>query len=143
MQQINKRTEKTKNLKLKKSPFWSSRIAVLFVLMLASRPVFVCLFGRFGAFLWQMDGGRGPTGLQVEALSCGEVVGLWSVGLVCLKGADWQSGDPVCYGIPGLTGLGGTVEQNGDHVCVVWVPSLTGLRGTALQSENCAVLCRF
>jgi hypothetical protein len=69
--------------------------------------------------------------------------------LACLKGTGQQSGGPVWLWIPGLTGLGGTIEQNGDRVCVngdrvcVLVPSLTGLRGTALQSEYCAVLCRL
>jgi hypothetical protein len=29
----------------------------------------VCLLGRFGAFLWQVDDWWGPTGLQVEAFS--------------------------------------------------------------------------
>jgi hypothetical protein len=40
------------------------------------------------------------------------------MGLACLKGTGWQSEDPVCLWIPGLTGLGGMVKQNGDHVCV-------------------------
>jgi hypothetical protein len=101
----------------------------------------VCLLGRFGAFLWQVDGGWGPTGLRVEAFSSGEVVGLWSVGLACLKGAGLQSRDPVCLWIPGLTGLGDVVGQNRDHVCVC-VPGLAGLRGTGLQSEYCTGLCR-
>jgi hypothetical protein len=48
--------------------------------------------------------------------------------------AEWRS---ACLWIPGLTGLGGTTEQN---VCVL-VSSLAGLRGTALQSEYYAVLC--
>jgi hypothetical protein len=78
----------------------------------------VYLSGRFGAFLWQVEGGWGPMGLQVEAFSWGEVVGFWSVGLTCLKGVGWWSGDPACQWIPGLTSLGGSVQQNGDHGCV-------------------------
>jgi hypothetical protein len=65
-----------------------------------------------------MDGGWSPTGLRVEAFSGGEVAGLWSVGLACLKGTGQWSGDPACLWIPGLTDLGSTVHQNGDRVCV-------------------------
>jgi hypothetical protein len=56
---------KNKNLIFKQNhQFWSSKITVLFILMPASRPVCVCLFSRFGLFLWQMDGGgsHGPSG---------------------------------------------------------------------------------
>jgi hypothetical protein len=62
--------------------------------------------------------------------------------MACLKGAGWWSGNPACLWIPGLTGLGGTVEQNRDCVCG-GVPGLEALRGTALQSEYCAVVCRL
>jgi hypothetical protein len=53
-------------------------------------------------------GGWGPTGLQVEAFQ-GKVVGLWSVGLVCLKSTDQQSGDPACLWIASLAGFGSMV----------------------------------
>jgi hypothetical protein len=45
-------------------------------------------------------------------------VGLWNMDLAYLKGSGHQSGDPECQWIPGLTGLGGVVEQNRDCVCV-------------------------
>jgi hypothetical protein len=45
-------------------------------------------------------------------------VGLWSMGLACLKGAGQWSGDPECLWIPGLTGLGAMIKENGDHVRV-------------------------
>jgi hypothetical protein len=60
-----------------------------------------------------VDGGWGPMGLWVEAFSLGEVAGLWSMGLACLKGTGQRSGAPVC-----LDRLGGVVEQNGDPVVV-------------------------
>jgi hypothetical protein len=50
-------------------------------------------------------------GLQVEAFSCGELVGLWSVGLVCLKGTGWRSGDPACLEIvQACAGVRGTAQ---------------------------------
>jgi hypothetical protein len=77
----------------------------------------------------EVDGGWGPTGLQVEAFSWGEIVGLWCMGLACLKGSGWQSGNPACLWNPGLTGLGGVAQQNGDHVCVgPWFGKLEGHR---------------
>jgi hypothetical protein len=48
--------------------------------LLAYRPVCVCLSGRFGALLWWVASGWGPTGLQVEAFG-GKLAGLWGVGL--------------------------------------------------------------
>jgi hypothetical protein len=36
------------------------------------------------------------------------------VGLVCLKGTGQWSGDSACLWIPGLTSLGGVVQQNRD-----------------------------
>jgi hypothetical protein len=44
---LKKETKKKKN-----HQFWNSRIAIL-VVPLASRPVCVCLLGRFGALLWE------------------------------------------------------------------------------------------
>jgi hypothetical protein len=57
------------------------------------------------------------------------------MGLECLKGTGQWSGDPACLWIPGLNGLGGAVQQNGD-------PQLGRLRGTGLWSRYCAGLCR-
>jgi hypothetical protein len=82
----------------------------------------------------------GPTDLQVEVFSCGEIMGLWSMGLVCLKGTGWQSGDPTCLWIPDLTGLGG--QLSGMESTRVWLPGWAGLRCTGLQSGYCAGLCR-
>jgi hypothetical protein len=49
-------------------------------------------------------------------------------------------GNPVCLWIPGLTGLGGTVQQNGDHGC--GGSCLGRPWGTGLWSEYFAGLCR-
>jgi hypothetical protein len=54
------------------------------------------------------------------------------MGLACLKGADWWSGDPTCLWIPGLTCLSGPVEQNRDCMCVS--PALL-----ALGAQPCRV----
>jgi hypothetical protein len=60
--------------------------------------------------------------------------------LACLKHAGLWSGDPACLGMPGLTGLEGAVQQNGDHACVG--PGLGRIRGTCLRSEYCAGVYR-
>jgi hypothetical protein len=62
------------------------------------------------------------------------------MGLACLKGTGWWSGDPGCLWIPGLTGLGGVVQQT--EILGMWIPCLAGLRGTGLWSGYCAHLCR-
>jgi hypothetical protein len=81
-------------------------------------------------------------------------MGLWSMGLECLKGTVWWSGDPVCLWIPGLTGLGGMAQQNKDPVCLYfwccrpWRHGLAEQRscravqalGHGRQSRDCAGL---
>jgi hypothetical protein len=54
------------------------------------------------------------------------------VGLAYLKGSGWQSGDPACLWIPGLTGSGGH-DQAEQRLCV-WVLALQ-----ALGAQPCKV----
>jgi hypothetical protein len=61
----------------------------------------------------------------VEAF-CGELVGLWSMGLVFLKGARRWSGDPACLWIAGLAGFRGTILEE-------IMQTFAGVRGTAQQ----------
>jgi hypothetical protein len=110
----------------------------------------VCLLGRLGALLWWVAGEWGPMGLQVEAFQ----VGLWSVGLTCLKGVGQWSGDPVCLWIAGLADFRGTIPTEILQACAgmrgrqhskdlhLWIPGLAGLRGAGLWSGYCASLCR-
>jgi hypothetical protein len=67
----------------------------------------------------------GPTDLHVEAFQ-GELVGLWSMGLACLKGMGWQSGDPAFLWIAGLAGFR-------DMVPVEILQACAGVRGAAQQ----------
>jgi hypothetical protein len=77
------------------------------------------------------------------------------MGLACLKGTSWQSRDPVCLWIPGLTGLGGhSLAEQRLWVCgsPAWqaleaqacrvniVQGCVGLLGLAQQNGNCACL---
>jgi hypothetical protein len=72
-------------------------------------------------------------GLPVEAFSWGEVAGLWSVGLACLKAADQQSGDPAYLCIPWLTGLRGRSSAE-------WRSCICGsLAWQALGTQACGV----
>jgi hypothetical protein len=87
----------------------------------------MCLLGSFGAFLWQVDGGWGPTGLGVEAFA-----GLWSMGLACLKGAGQQSGDPVC--------LWSWLDRLGEHGPAEWRSCVCGSPALqALGAQACGV----
>jgi hypothetical protein len=64
-------------------------------------------------------------------------VGLWSVGLACLKGTGQLSRDPACLWIPGLTDLGGTIEQNGDCVCGSWAWQALGAQPCRVNIVQC------
>jgi hypothetical protein len=83
----------------------------------------VCFLSRLGTLLWQVAGGWGPTSLKVEAFGS-KLAGLWSVGLVCLKGTGQQSGDPECLWIACLVGFRGIVPMEIMQACA-------GVRGTA------------
>jgi hypothetical protein len=43
---------------------WNFRLSSSGVTPLASRPICLCLLGRFGALLWWVADGQSPTGLQ-------------------------------------------------------------------------------
>jgi hypothetical protein len=88
--------------------------------------VCVCILGRFGAFLWQVDSGRGPTGLQVEAFSWGEVVafGAWA----------WHAWRVQVGRVEILRVCGSLAWQawrawsSTMEIVHMWVPSFAGLR---------------
>jgi hypothetical protein len=87
----------------------------------ASRPVCVCLLGRFEDLLWWV-GSHGPT---AEAFCLGKLVGLWSIGQACQNGVGQQSGDHLCLWISGLAGFRGMVEAE-------IMQTFAGMRGVAL-----------
>jgi hypothetical protein len=78
-------------------------------------------------------------------------VGLWSMGLVCLKGTGQWNGDPACVWIPGLTGLEAlaaewrlwvcgslALQALGVQACKVnIVQGCAGLGGMAGKAEVC------
>jgi hypothetical protein len=81
-------------------------------------------------------------------------VGLWSMGLACLKGTGQRSGDPACLWIPGLTGLGSSPEEQRSCMCgsLAWqalgaqacrvniVQGCAGFRGVAQRNGDHACL---
>jgi hypothetical protein len=106
-------------------------------------------------------GSRGPIG--------GGLLRPLERGLMCLKGAGWQSGDPVCLWIAGLAGFRGRFSEtvlgcaslkawpSGDCECLwltacqalgLWpgragiLQAYAGLRGVSRWSGYCAGLCR-
>jgi hypothetical protein len=56
-------------------------------------------------------------GLQVEAFYRGGLAGLWSMGLVCLKGMGQQSGDLACLWIASLAGFRDMVPVEITQAC--------------------------
>jgi hypothetical protein len=59
-------------------------------------------------------------GLQMKKAFPGELVGLWSIGLKCLKGAGQWSGHPVCVWIASLAVFKGMVPEEIMQACA-WV----------------------
>jgi hypothetical protein len=111
----------SKSLKEEKKKFTTSgtvelQSSLLWCYSFTIRSVCVCLLGRLGAFLWWVSGVWGPMGLQVEAF-WGKLASLWSVVLMCLKGAGQWSGDPACLWIASLAGFRGTVLAEIEWVC--------------------------
>jgi hypothetical protein len=65
----------------------------------------------------------------------GELAGLWSMHLVCLKGAGQWSGDPACLWIAGLAGFRGTIPAEIVQACAglrVWWVEVMNICGSWL-----------
>jgi hypothetical protein len=82
-------------------------------------------------------GSHGPVGRGLS-LRPGNLVGLWSVGLACLKGVGRRSGDHECLWITTCQALGAWFWWRSCHACGSLAWQALGVQANG----DCAGLCR-